>query len=198
MTAFLREREMGFDASRLGFPSVANCLALCYVTPNGLFGLHNNGAMTPQTRAERATAFGNWVMNHANYAKGTRLYGVTFAANNRYSASPDAEWAEELAVFATALGFSGKLRGYDLRNGVTTNSAYVEYRWAGEKAEIWYAPWTNQAMTTGPATNPTFQGFIANRRIGGNDLVLLEQKPAVVTSVAMGALTRAHSVRLRG
>ncbi|WP_270936802.1 hypothetical protein [Falsiroseomonas oryzae] len=197
MTAFLKEREVGFDSSRLGYPSVANCLAVCYVTPNGLFGLHNNGAVDPGPRAERSTAFANFVMAHASYAKGTRLYGVTFAANNRYPASPNAKWAEELGVFATALGFDGKIRGFDLANAGITGSAYVEFRWAGEKAEIWVEAWTGQATTTGAPLNPHDQKFIANRSLAGTPVVLLETKALVVRSVAVGTLTRAHSVRLR-
>jgi len=40
---YLCEREIGFDAAQIGFPSVAGCRAIVLVTSGGLFGYHLNG-----------------------------------------------------------------------------------------------------------------------------------------------------------
>ena len=43
MTIQLGERQVGFDAHKLGFPSVDGCMAIVVVLPEGLYGYHSLG-----------------------------------------------------------------------------------------------------------------------------------------------------------
>ncbi|EMZ7034348.1 hypothetical protein ABE276_002382 [Salmonella enterica] len=57
---YLCEREIGFDATEIGFPSVMGCRAIVLVTAGGLFGYHLNGTLN----AQKLTAFINFVNTH--------------------------------------------------------------------------------------------------------------------------------------
>jgi hypothetical protein len=58
---YLCEREIGFDAAEIGFPSVLGGRAIVLVTGGGLFGCHLNGSLN----AGKKAAFGNFVTGHA-------------------------------------------------------------------------------------------------------------------------------------
>src|SRR5690554_6151511 len=57
---YLCEREIGFDAVEIGFPSVMGCRAIVLVTAGGLFGYHLNGNLNAMKQA----AFVNFVTAH--------------------------------------------------------------------------------------------------------------------------------------
>jgi hypothetical protein len=57
---YLCEREIGFDAAEIGFPSVMGCRAIVLVTAGGLFGYHLNGTLNGQKLA----TFVNFVNSH--------------------------------------------------------------------------------------------------------------------------------------
>ena len=53
---YLCEREIGFDAAEIGFPSILGCRAIVIVTSGGLFGYHLNGNLNVNKK-ERTTQF---------------------------------------------------------------------------------------------------------------------------------------------
>lgn len=111
---YLCEREIGFDAVELGFPSVLGCRAIVVVTAGGLFGYHLNGNLNPVKRA----AFVNFITNHVN-GNGRRMI---------YAASTGAGLAadhQELRDIATDLAYAGPIYWASLPPG---GSVYVHYQ----------------------------------------------------------------------
>lgn len=111
---YLCEREIGFDAAEIGFPSVMGCRAIVLVTGGGLFGYHLNGTLNPGKRA----AFVNFVNGH--------VQGVT-AKRMLYAASAGGGLAQdhqELRDIATALGYNGSIYWASLPGA---GSLYVHY-----------------------------------------------------------------------
>ena len=199
MTCYLGEREVGFDPTMLGFPSISNCQAIVFVTANGLYGLHAFGGNSPTSLAHYAARFNDFVRGPVPNRAGTRLYGVTFARGNRYVAGGgnnwEADWTAELTTYAQALNYGGKIRGYDLTRSIANppDSAYVEFRKAGDKCEIHVKRWSDGDRKLG--TNPS---SLTHRRTHPNQAQLLDITSNVVTDVTTTGLMRVHSQRLRG
>lgn len=198
MACYLGEREVGFDTQVLGFPSISNCHAIVFVTSGGLYGLHAFGGSHATSMAHYAARFRDFVLGPVPNRTGTRLYGVTFARGNRYATGQghdwEADWKAELATYAQALNFAGKIRGYDLTRSVANppHSAYVEFRKVADKCEIWVKQWSDSDKTTGH--NPS---RLTHLRTHPNQTQLLDVV-SVVTKVTTNGLTRVHSKRLRG
>ncbi|HET7611344.1 MAG TPA: hypothetical protein VFK29_06115 [Rhodanobacteraceae bacterium] len=111
---YLCEREIGFDAAEIGFPSVMGCRAIVLVTGGGLFGYHLNGALNPGKQA----AFVAFVNGHVQGATGKRML---------YAASAGAGMPvdhQEIRSIATALGYGGPIYWAAL---ATAGSLYVHY-----------------------------------------------------------------------
>ncbi|MSP02332.1 MAG: hypothetical protein EXR07_14965 [Acetobacteraceae bacterium] len=126
---YIGEREICFDQSELGFPSILGCHAIVYVNANGLFGFHNYGGQTPDRWPGLSGAFGQFVNHHVNGGgAGTTLYGVCFATTHRsYGGIPRTSWLAELTAFANVVNFPGAIWGYDLAASGIPNSAYVSF-----------------------------------------------------------------------
>jgi len=192
MALYLKERELGFDPTTIGFPSIHGCMAIVYVVPNGLFGYHNYGGSANAAWADRANAFNSYVQHHILRGAASRLYGVTFVGL-RYGPPQQDNWVGELTSFAGALGYNGKIRGYDLSGDGMVGSAYVEFRKVNDKCEIWVKPWT----AGGEATNvDKYNHKTAPTRSG---VTVVENKDGqVFVSVNPANMRHMHSQRLRG
>jgi|GEM_PF-2504688 len=197
---YLNEREVGFDPEAIGFPSISGCLAIVYATGNGLFGFHNAGGGGEATdTARRAAVFADFVSKHfLGNADGTRLYGVTYATTiqPRYNAPQKDNWIAELTAYATALGYGGPIRGYDLGTSAMNPSAYVELRKSAAKCEIWIKKWSDNDRTRGACTTPLHHKWI--KRDGGGNYALLPINTQIATAVTTNGLRRVHSTPLRG
>lgn len=111
---YLCEREIGFDAAEMGFPSVMGCRAIVLVTAGGLFGFHLNGKLNDNKKA----AFVNFINGHVQGATAKRML---------YAASAGAGLAQdhqELRDIAAALGYSGSIYWASLPSA---GSLYVHY-----------------------------------------------------------------------
>ena len=111
---YLCEREIGFDAVEIGFPSVLGCRAIVLVTNNGLFGYHLNGNLSLAKR----TALVNFITTH--------IHGNGF--RTLYAASAGAGLAadhNELRDIAAALGYAGSIYWASLPPG---GSVYVHFQ----------------------------------------------------------------------
>ena len=150
---YLLEHEAGYDVDTIGFPSISGCHAIVYLTTNGLFGYHNAGGSASVAWATRADKFARFVREHfLGGGSGLALYGASFVGDNRrgYSiGNAKAEWKSELRAFADAVGYSGRVRGYDLTRTGYGGSAYVEYRATGTSCTIHVKPWTESGVQRG-------------------------------------------------
>jgi hypothetical protein len=118
----LSEREIGYDLSNIGFPSIGACRGIVLVTAGGLFGLPLNGTSTPQKEQN----FVQFVAGHPQ--------GGAAAKRNLYIASRvggdsqhrnAAECYAEIKGYAAALGYRGSIYWADLSS--LGGSAYVYF-----------------------------------------------------------------------
>ena len=133
---FLGERHLGWDAQELSFPSISGCLALVYVTANGLYGFHNYGGADAPQWPGRSGAFKSYVTTHGRGGgNGAALYGVCYATGlggRGYGITkPKEVWLSELASFAKAVDFKGPIFGYDLGQSGLVPSVVVEFNRVG-------------------------------------------------------------------
>lgn len=188
---YLSEREMGFDSDAIGFPSIDGCLAVVYLTQNGLFGYHCYGGAIPTRWLPLASAFRDFVTQHQfGRSAAYRLYGAAFLNRRGYNPPSPRIWGDELKAFAAALRFRGKIRGYDLARSAVQPPAYVVFDKFGTKC--WGSVVSSAEVTHTRAANTD----LINRawvRVRANDVDLLNQAGNVVD----GARTTGHYTRLR-
>ena len=149
----LAEREVGFASDTIGFPSIDGCHAIVLCTSSGLFGFHNFGGSGTASFDERSRSFATFVSQHF-IAPGTllHLYGTCFRNKRGYSdADKLAGWKAEMRAFATALGYSGPVSGYNLdKMNYGARSAYVEYRAVTKGCSVHCKPWGEMTYTLAP------------------------------------------------
>lgn len=119
---YLGEREIGFDASEIGFPSIGGCRAIVLVTGGGLFGFHLSGTRNQA----KMNAFSQFVQGHPHGDPKRNLYIASRVGGNSQHTSAEECYAE-IKDFAQTLGFKGTMYWVDLSN-VGGASAYVEFR----------------------------------------------------------------------
>ena len=165
MSKFLNEHEVGFDAGHIGFPNLADCMAVVLVTQNGLFGHH----ITPGN-ARQAGAFSSFVRSR-NPGTLLRLYGTCYRTR-RYggSQSPKADWKVEMTRVAGLLNYHGRVTGFDTSSGTdiaSTETTYVEYQRDGGKCKVYYKRMSKMDLTKAenPASDPTQRVY----RLPGTD-----------------------------
>lgn len=149
---YLNEQELGFDPNGLGFPSLDGCQAIVFTTENGLYGMHNFGGADQDSWAIRAKMFGDFFDDHfLRGGVGSALYGVCYATTSRgYGVDKvKSKWKGELSAFAKAVGYKGKIWGYNLDLSGIPASAYVEFRKAGTACTIWAKKWNDADRTKG-------------------------------------------------
>lgn len=196
---YLLEHQMGFDTNCIGFPSIQGCHAVVYQTSAGLYGFHIAGGSANADWALNAGVFRQFVASLNGLANpGTRLYGASFVGNNQRGYSPVAttNWKNELLAIASALGYTGKISGYDLFKTLGSNaSAYVEYRVNGPKCNLYVRRWdANEHPPTAPNTD--FTGHVAKHKTYGNPPTIIQLNNAI-TSVNRTQLTLVHKEKLR-
>ena len=141
---WLAEREVGFDINAIGFPSIDGCHAVVLLTDTGMWGFHNFGGSGASSFAERSQSFASFVSQHfltRGIAK--HLYGTAFHNKRGWSGADKlAAWKDEMRAYAAALGYSGKVSGYNLDDtGYGAKSAYVEYRRNGKVCDVFCKAW---------------------------------------------------------
>ena len=154
---YLCEREIGFDAKKIGFPSVRGCRAIVLVTGSGLFGFHLNGTLS----AAKKAALVNFVAGHA---RGGSQKMALYAASEGGVLQGH---RDELRDLAAALGHTGPVYWAGLPTG---NSSFVHaldvgHATCGITARPWndaadsvpankaaYAPSNDRTMANGAAT----------------------------------------------
>jgi hypothetical protein len=194
MALYLNERELGFDPTTIGFPSIDSCMAIVYVTSTGLFGYHNYGGSGNNAWADRVNAFTQYFQNHFLRGEGTRLYGVTYVDRRGYSLPVTTSWTGELTAFASGFGYNGKIRGYNLSGSGIQPSAYVEFRKVADKCEMWVKKWADADKTDG-GNSDKYNHKTAPTR--GGVTTVEDQNAQVVTAVTTAGLHHVHSIRLR-
>jgi hypothetical protein len=199
---YLIENEVGFDPQRIGFPSISGCHAIVYSTSIGLFGYHSYGGVDAVQWPGRARCFNQFVTFPIFPARtGYRLYGVTYVDGQHSRGwraelgKPKDAWTTELAAYASALGFRGKIRGYNLSKTINATSSYVEFRRNGEKCEIWVRPWVKNEETKETCFDINYHGYIIP---GAHPALEGRLGQPVVVAIGNTALSRVDASRLRG
>jgi len=201
----LAEHEVAFDTQTVGFPSLDGCLGLVYQTTRGLFGYHIYGGNN-SSAGDRATLFAAFVDSHGTGQQGTRLYGVCFVGkrgwlpSDGFSKDKKQAWKQELAIYAAALGYTGKVSGYDLSKKYAAASAYAEFRRVGDKSELWVRKWEDAVdrpeakKSSQPNPNRADHVKIVKRSAG----VVKEDLLQVYTSVRANQLVNVSKEKLKG
>lgn len=127
MAIYLAEDQVGFDANKIGFPTLGGCMGLAVQNSAGLYGFHN-----PPGHNARSTEF-------AKLYSGQPADQLISCArwNNRYAAKANQflQWLDEMKEIAALIGYSGPVIGFDLSSllgGVNrtidgNDSAYCEF-----------------------------------------------------------------------
>ena len=146
---YVGERELCFDQTELGFPSISGCHAIVYVTSTGLFGFHNLGGERPEYWPGMSGAFAKFNRDNVNgNGVGKIMYGVCYASDQRgYVGIKKTTWLNELTAFADAVGFHGQIWGYDLRTADYPGQAYVGFFHVQGKCVIQTRDWTRGEET---------------------------------------------------
>ncbi len=167
---YLCEREIGFDAAEIGFPSVLGCRAIVLVTGGGLFGYHLNGSLNEGKK----NAFIKFVADHAQAGAKMGLYAASTGGGLKRD-------QEELEEIASALGHRGPVYWASLSTAgsVYVNFVNVGYATCGITSRPWrdevdgvpankaaYAAGADRAMANGAATaqmyvNVSQEGLVA-------------------------------------
>jgi len=111
---YLCEREIGFDAAGIGFPSVLGCRAVVLVTSGGLFGYHLNGNLS----SVKKDAFINFIAQHPQGGLKRTLYAASAGAGLTQD-------HDELKGIAGTLGYTGPIYWGSLP---TAGSVYVHFQ----------------------------------------------------------------------
>jgi len=147
MPRYLNEREVGFDASTIGFPNIGDCMGVVLETQNGLYGFH---AMPGD--AVRVSGFATFIQNNGLHGNAVRLYGSCI--RSKRCNGDAAQWQTEMTAIANGLGYHGPVSGFDmpaypnLKDG-KADPTYIEYRrvGAGNLCKIYYKRMSKMNLT---------------------------------------------------
>lgn len=133
---YLCERQIGYSASMLAFPGLADCMALVLQNDGGMFGMHLIGG------DEGAVSFAQWIQKHANFSdKWNRMYVACFVAKRHGTGTAGIHGlVTEVDRLAKALKFKGEVDCYDTaESGLgsnTTDSLYVQFQRTGPSSVL--------------------------------------------------------------
>lgn len=203
---FLGNNHIGFDATELGFPSIAGCHAIVLVTATGLYGLHNMGGADPGQWEGRSGAFGTYVKGQGGSYGATMLYGVCFATgdNSRgYGNAGKTGWLNELVSFAKKVDYAGPIWGYDLSDQLVPPSVTVLFNRVGATCVIQVKPYVPTEDTKGAVANAAHHKLMRlgpgqNAQNAGNKYVVENITTQVVTATTMGPFKTVYPGKLRG
>lgn len=114
---YLCEREIGFDTTEVGFPSIQGCRAVVILTADGLFGFHLNGSLSDVKKR----ALVNFVTGRRRGNAVRAIYAATTGVG-----SWEADQAKkELQDIAEALTYTGSIYWGAIPS---VGSVYVHYQ----------------------------------------------------------------------
>ena len=192
---YVGEREVCYDPTELGFPSISACHAVVYVAPAGLFGFHNLGNERATDWPGLTGAWGQFVTGHVSGGgTGSALYGFCYPLTKRgYTGIQKAQWLAELVAFAKGVGFTGPIYGYDLADSGIQGSAYVSFSHVQGKCVIQARQWVHGEDTAGPNTAPS--NHKSTRR--GEPLFSIVAAPRATVSIGLTAAKTYYPEKLR-
>ena len=124
MPVYLNEAQAGSDANLIGFPHLVICMGVVLQTNAYMYGYH----FDHQDRtAANCVAFANFIAKRrGRVANGVRLYGCGNLAL-RYEGGGRQAWRAEMRLIAGALGYHGRVSGFDTGIINPQDGTYVEY-----------------------------------------------------------------------
>jgi hypothetical protein len=130
MAVFLNERQVGFDTTRVGFPTLGDCMAFVMQNTGGLYGFH----LMPGD-ADKTAQFVQYVSSHIGFTGAWSGMFGTCHWQNRYANTNHRDcWEKEMKSIAKVLGYQGTVSGFNTGKGTGIKhreASYVEYRVAG-------------------------------------------------------------------
>lgn len=166
---YIPEDQMAFDASKLGFPSVYGCQAICVHSSRGLYGFHDlkTGSKLHMTATQAGDAklsvFGAWVLRQMQSSENLiAVYGV-INRGQQYSADTtgNAEWSAVLTSLSQAMNFTGNVYGARIDSHVSKkDSAYIEYSLAGNYVTVGFKRWSKMESDHNHPVQPQLQGRV--------------------------------------
>jgi hypothetical protein len=160
MPVYLNESQAGCDQSVIGFPHLLVCMGVVLETKAWLYGYHFDEVGDTQSAA---AAFAHFIQDRGgNTANGVRLYGC---ANwrARYDGGGRQAWQNEMQTIANALGYTGKVSGFNTAIIDPQDGTYVEYipEYAQRRCRIYYKRNEKMDYTSGAARGLINRNFAA-------------------------------------
>ncbi|MEZ5668316.1 MAG: hypothetical protein R3F55_12925 [Alphaproteobacteria bacterium] len=156
MAIYLDEDQYGNDNACVGFRHLVSCMGLVVMTTNDLYGAHLAGTGKPADNlvGEVASLMKN---NGATAIKA--IYGCCDRKTRYGKSGPDGEWKKEMKTIAAALGYKGKIFGFDTSVIDPGNGTYVEYipNYTKGQCSVYYKRDEKMNFTTGTANGSSFR-----------------------------------------
>jgi hypothetical protein len=173
MPVYLNELQAGCDRTLIGFPHLLVCLGVVLQTKAWLYGFHFDAlADTPAS----AALFAAFITNRGgDAANGMRLYGCG-NWRSRYEGGGRQAWKTEMQTIANALGYHGKVSGFNTAIIDPQAGTYVEYipEYQQERCRIYYKRNEKMDFTSNlgrgllPRSMTAFRPGLTNRAIVPN------------------------------
>lgn len=137
MAVYLNEMQAGCDPALIGFPHILLCMGVVLETNANMYGFHFDS--TNQTPGSAAVFHAFIVGQGGNAANAVRLYGACNWAR-RYNGGGRTAWTTEMQTIAAALGYTGKVSGFDTSIINPQDGTYVEYvpQYGQDRCRIFY------------------------------------------------------------
>lgn len=124
MVLYLNESQAGCDQDTVAFPHLLVCMGVVLETGARLYGFHFDNQADSGSQAGLFAAF---IANqNGTVPQGVRLYGCT-NWKIRYPDRGRAAWKAEMQAIASAIGYTGKVSGFDTGIINPQDGTYVEY-----------------------------------------------------------------------
>lgn len=178
MAIYLAEDEVGFDANKIGFPTLGSCMGLAVQNGAGLYGFH-----IPPGHNERSTAFADL------YAGQPANLLISCARwNARYDGAVNTflSWLAEVQEIAGLIGYSGQVMGFNLSTLLGGNaqrladgeSAYCEFTVAADGSIS-----IGCSLTSNTQATKVYDTGTTVRRINANKTATVPYKGHVFSNV---------------
>ena len=188
MAIYLAEDQVGFDANKIGFPTLGGCMGIAVQNSVGLYGFHN-----PPGHNQRSTEFAKlYTGQPADLLITCARWSTRYAA----LANPFLQWLSEMKEIAELIKYSGPVMGFDLssllggktRNIGSNESAYCEFVLDADGALS-----IGCSLTSNTTATMTHDTGTAIRRIAANKSASVPYKGHVFSNVASnsGEFTKA-------
>jgi hypothetical protein len=195
MPVYLNEAQGGCDRELIGFPHLLLCMGVVMQTGAWLYGYHFDN---PNDTQGNADAFAGLITKlGGTSANAVRLYGVGNWAV-RYEGGGKNAWRTEMQTIATALGYHGRVSGFDTGIIDPQDGTYVEFvpEYPQERCRIYYKRNEKMTYTNAPLAKLPTKNVVAFTSDATGAMVPKQQGMMIYTSTADIVATASNKGRL--